>query len=103
MTETAGDLGVCMAIISSLINKPLKSKLAVIGEIGLTGEIRQVPYIGKRINDAIKLGFKRLLVPNFSDKDSVEFYSESIEVIKVDTLYDASQVMFGANFLNGDS
>ena len=101
ITETAGDLGICMAIISSLINQPLKSQLAVIGEIGLTGEIRQIPYIGKRINDAGKLGFKRLLVPNFSIKDSVEIDSKSIKLIKVDTLYEASQAMFGLNFLNG--
>ena len=102
VTETAGDLGICMAIISSLLNEPLKSHLAIIGEIGLTGEIRQVPYMGKRINDAIKLGFKRLLVPNFNFKEVIDVDSDSIELIRSDTLYDAATAIFGSRLLNGE-
>ena len=90
-----------MAIISSLLNEPLKSHLAIIGEIGLAGEIRQVPYMGKRINDAIKLGFKRLLVPNFNFKEVIDVDSDSIELIRSDTLYDAATAIFG-RLLNGE-
>ena len=102
VTETAGDLGISMAIISSLLNEPLKSYLAVIGEVGLAGEIRQVPYMGKRINDAIKLGFKRLLVPNYSAKDVVDVDVQSIELIRVDTIYEAATAIFGSKLLSGD-
>ena len=101
VTETAGDLGISMAIISSLLNEPLTSHLAIIGEIGLAGEIREVPYMGKRINDAIKLGFKRVLVPNYTAKDVVDVETKSIDIIRVGTIYEAARAIFPAKFLNG--
>jgi len=101
VTETAGDLGISMAIISSLLNEPLKSHLAIIGEVGLAGEIREVPYMGKRINDAIKLGFKRVLVPNYTSKDVVDVETKSIDIIRVDTIYEAARAIFASKYLNG--
>jgi len=92
-------LGISMAIISSMLNEPLKSHLAIIGEVGLAGEIRPVPYMAKRISDAIKLGFKRLLVPNHGVTDVDD---KGIELIKIDTLYDAASAIFGSKLLSGD-
>ena len=59
--EPAADLGVCLAIVSSLKNKPLKEKTAVFGEVGLLGEIRPVGFSQKREKEAKKLGFLNLL------------------------------------------
>lgn len=61
ISETAADLGICLAIISSFKNKALKRRTAVIGEVGLLGEIRHVPQQEKRIKEARKLGFKNIL------------------------------------------
>jgi len=61
--EPALDLAVAVAIASSLHNKPCVDNLAVIGEIGLTGEVRGVPYLEKRIQEAAKLGLTNCIVP----------------------------------------
>ncbi len=62
--ETAADLAVMMALVSSLKNKPLPSDLIIIGEIGLAGEIRPIPNGMERVKEAIKHGFKKILLPS---------------------------------------
>lgn len=61
--ETAADLAILLAVISSLRNKPLPNDLVVFGEIGLAGEIRPVQSGQERIKEAAKHGFKRAIVP----------------------------------------
>jgi DNA repair protein RadA/Sms len=61
--EPAADLVVVMAIVSSLRNQPLPHKLAAFGEVGLSGEIRPVQRGQERLKEAIKLGFKTLILP----------------------------------------
>lgn len=61
--EPACDLGIIMAIASSFRNIPVSSDTVLIGEVGLTGEIRAVNQIDKRIIEAMRLGFKRCIVP----------------------------------------
>lgn len=61
--EPASDLGVCMAIISSFKDKVIAPKTAFVGEVGLLGEIRQVRGIDKRILEAKKLGFIKIISP----------------------------------------
>ena len=51
------------ALLSSLSGKPLAQDLAVFGELGLTGEIRPVPYGEDRLREAAKHGFRRAIVP----------------------------------------
>jgi len=63
LAETAADLAVVAALQSSLGGRPLAQDLAVFGEIGLTGEIRPVPYGEERLREAAKHGFRRALVP----------------------------------------
>jgi DNA repair protein RadA/Sms len=63
ITEPAADLAVLMAIVSSLKNKPLPSKLVVFGEVGLAGEVRAVQRGQERLREAAKLGFTHALVP----------------------------------------
>jgi DNA repair protein RadA/Sms len=61
--EPAVDLAVCCSIASSLLNKIIDNKSVLIGEVGLGGEIRSVGNIEKRIQEAEKLGFKRIFIP----------------------------------------
>ena len=63
LIETAADLAVVAALLSSLSGKPLAQDLAVFGELGLTGEIRPVPYGEDRLREAAKHGFRRAIVP----------------------------------------
>lgn len=63
ITEPAADLAVCMAIGSAAKGLQLKSNAVVFGEVGLSGEVRHVPYIEKRIAEAKKLGFDAALGP----------------------------------------
>lgn len=63
VTETGADLAVLLAVISSLKNKTLPRDLVVFGEVGLAGEIRPVPNGEERLNEAVKHGFKKALVP----------------------------------------
>lgn len=61
--EPAVDLAVAAAVTSSVRDRPLPADLALLGEVGLSGELRSVPRIGERLAEAAKLGFKRVLLP----------------------------------------
>ncbi|MEZ0328908.1 MAG: DNA repair protein RadA [Dissulfuribacterales bacterium] len=63
ITETAADLGVVMAILSSFKAIPLPSNQVIFGEIGLTGELRPVSQWETRMNEAVRMGFKTCLMP----------------------------------------
>jgi len=61
--EPAADLAVATAIASSLRNVPVAADMALVGEVGLSGELRSVSQLDRRLNEAAKLGFRRCLVP----------------------------------------
>jgi DNA repair protein RadA/Sms len=61
--EPAADLAAALAIVSSLNDEPLPGDLVVMGEVGLSGELRSVGQIESRLREAAKLGFERALVP----------------------------------------
>jgi DNA repair protein RadA/Sms len=63
ITEPAADLAVALAIASGYQNVPLPPDLAVVGEIGLSGELRTVSQLSRRLHEAAKLGFRRCMVP----------------------------------------
>jgi DNA repair protein RadA/Sms len=63
LAETAADLAIVAALLSSLNGRPLAQDLVVFGEVGLTGEIRPVPYGEERLREAAKHGFRRAVVP----------------------------------------
>jgi DNA repair protein RadA/Sms len=63
LAEPGADLGLCLALISAVVNKPLPADLVVIGEVGLAGEVRQVAQVGRRLAEAARLGFTRAIVP----------------------------------------
>jgi len=64
ITEPAADLAVCLAIGSAAKGLQLKSNAVVFGEVGLSGEVRHVPYIEKRLAEAKKMGFDAAIGPN---------------------------------------
>jgi DNA repair protein RadA/Sms len=61
--ETSADLPAVLAVLSSLRDRPLAADTVCFGELGLTGEIRPVPFGEERLREAAKQGFKRALVP----------------------------------------
>ena len=63
LAETAADLAVIAALSSSMSGRPLPQDLVVFGEIGLTGEVRPVPYGEERLREAAKHGFRCAIVP----------------------------------------
>jgi DNA repair protein RadA/Sms len=85
VAETAADLAVALAVVSSLTERPVPHDLVVFGEIGLTGEIRPVPFGEERLAEAQKHGFKRALVP----RANAPRRPLDIEVLPVDRLADA--------------
>lgn len=70
ITEPAADLAICMAIGSAAKGLQLKSNAVVFGEVGLSGEVRHVPYIEKRIAEAKKLGFEAAIGPRQKSQTS---------------------------------
>jgi len=72
ISETASDLAVCLAIISSLTNKPLPRGLVVIGELGLNGEIRPVQQGQARVQQAAKHGAHFVILPKSNKVDPVK-------------------------------
>ena len=63
LSEPAIDLPLCVAVASSLNDVPLPSDLAVMGEIGLTGEVRAIPLMERRLSECARLGFKQIMCP----------------------------------------
>ena len=63
MTEPAIDLGICLAIISSAKDIVIPDSVMVFGEIGLSGEVRAVSMAGQRVQEAKKLGFETVILP----------------------------------------
>lgn len=93
--DTIGDLGVAVAIATSNLDRSIDPSLVIIGEIGLTGEVRAVPNLSGKLKSAARLGFKRALVPkaNLPVEES-----KLIEVIGVESLQDALNIIMpGAN------
>lgn len=89
--DTAADLGIAASIISSLLNKPLPSKMAFAGEIGLSGEVRPVPRIELRIKEAQKLGFKHFML---SDQNDIQIETKKIEIIRIENITEAFSKLF---------
>ena len=91
--ETAADLAVMMALISSLKNQPLPVDLMIIGEIGLAGEIRPIPNGLERVKEAVKHGFTKILLPTANAPKSSK--NSNVTIIAVDHVKQAVQAFFG--------
>jgi len=85
LNEPASDMAVCAAIMSSYCNIPLPDDAVYIGELGLTGEIRAVSFIDKRVSESFRLGFKQCYVPAGNRKNLTEFEGAG-KIIYVDNI-----------------
>ena len=88
LDEPAADLAVAMSLVSGLRDIPLDPNTIAFGEIGLSGEIRTVPRVEARINEAARLGFTKCILPKASLKQ-IANCPASIELIGVSTLSQA--------------
>jgi len=89
---TFGDLGLALALISSLKGKELKmDKMLVVGEVGLTGEIRPVAFCDRIVNEGSKMGFKNILIP-LKNKDKVQV--KDINIIAASSLRELINKVF---------
>lgn len=80
--EPSVDLAICAALASAANDAPIDKYTALFGEVGLTGEIRPVTYADKRVNECIKTGFKRVILPA-KNMRVCEKYKDKIELIPV--------------------
>lgn len=86
LDEPAVDLGVCLAIASAILGKIVDPDLVAIGEVGLSGEIRSVSNLERRVLEAEKLGFKKIMIPKMRGKIRAGKY----EMISVANLKEAT-------------
>jgi len=93
--EPAADLAIALAIASSVRDAPVAPDLAIIGEVGLSGELRAVSQLAARLNEASKLGFQRCLVPKSIRKQRIENAPAGLEVIGARSLGEAMDVAIG--------
>lgn len=91
--EPAADLGIICAIASSFKEREIDSKTVVMGEVGLTGELRTISLIEKRLSEAAKLGFKKAIIP----KANLKGLSNNIdmEIFGVSNINDALEIVVG--------
>ena len=90
LDEPAADLGIALAIVSIHKNIPLPKDLVVIGEIGLTGEVRAVNSIEKRVKECEKLGFTTCIIPENNRKQLK--YKGNMNIIGVGNLAEALKI-----------
>jgi len=86
--EPAADLGIALSIASSFRDVGVDPQLVAVGEVGLSGELRAVSQLDRRVAEAARLGFKRCLVP----KTSARISPENIEIVPVNTLREAISI-----------
>jgi len=87
ISEPAADLAVAAAITSSMKDQPVRADTVMIGEVGLSGELRMVSQMHARLREAANLGFKRAIIPR--RLRSAEPWPKGIEVIEVRSLREA--------------
>ena len=92
VAETAADLPVLLAALSSLRDKPLETGLIVFGEVGLAGEVRPVYNGEERLHEAAKHGFKRAIVPKGNVPRSLKV--EGLEIVPVQRLEQAIRAAY---------
>jgi DNA repair protein RadA/Sms len=90
VSEPASDLAMAIAMASSYYDKAVPADLAIVGEVGLSGELRAVGQLPARLNEAAKMGFKRALVPKSRRK--LEGVPPSLKLVEVRNLAEALNV-----------
>lgn len=94
ITETAADLPIILAVYSSLRDVSMDSRTVVMGEVGLTGDIRRVPHALRRVKEAAKLGFQSFIIPKGNREDVAAAEIGNGHIICVSTVQEAIQKAF---------
>lgn len=87
--EPASDLSVVLALVSSLKDMILKDDVIAFGEIGLAGEIRGVSNAQQRVNEAIRMGFRKIIIPYHNYKSLPDEIKKQAEIVGVRRIRDA--------------
>jgi DNA repair protein RadA/Sms len=93
LTEPAADLGIIIALTSSLLDRPIAADCFIFGEVGLTGEVRTVSQTELRLKEGAKLGFQRALLAR-SRKDS-GIKKSKLQIDEVSSVREALEKLFG--------
>lgn len=91
ITEPANDLAMAMAIASSYFDKSMPADCAVLGEIGLSGELRAVSQLSARINEASKIGFRKIILPKLRRK--LEDVPQGVQLIECRNIAEALRII----------
>jgi len=89
ITEPGIDLGVLLAVASSLRNRRIDPETLVVGEVGLGGEVRSIPRVESRIKEAVHMGFRHCLIPRRNLKGIPEEIRNKIKITGVDVVEQA--------------
>ena len=92
--DRAMDLGILLALLSSLYDIPVNKNLLVLGEVGLTGEIRAVSQLENRIRECEKLGFRQMIIPRTKDLQKGNW---KMELLEAGNLREAAEIFMKRN------
>ena len=92
LSEPAADLALCVAVASSLKDESVGADVAVMGEVGLAGEVRAIPQCERRIAECQRLGFNTIMIPKENMKRITP--PEGVKLLGVDTVMQALSVLF---------
>ena len=97
ITEPAADLGIALAIVSNEMERPMPDGLLVIGELGLSGEVRRVGHLERRLQEASRHGLTRALIPAGSRAGR----PSGLDVVEVRTVAEAVSAAFPSHIRSG--
>lgn len=92
--EPAADLAVAVALASSLRDQPVPADLALIGEVGLSGEVRSIGQLETRLNEAARLGFRKVLIPRRMGRTPLRI-PEGLQTVQVRSVSEAIDAALG--------
>ncbi len=87
LDEPAADLAAILALASSYLDKPIGNRVAAIGEVGLTGEVRSVSHLGQRLSEVRRLGFESCIIPKRHAEQLADI--KGLKLIPVSNIADA--------------
>ncbi len=92
--EPAADLGILLAVVSSLKNQALPPDVAVFGEVGLSGEVRSVSHPLVRLKEASSLGFSTMVLPRGNEIHLEKEANQDIKIMGISNIREALQIFF---------
>lgn len=95
ITEPAADLACALAVYTANRNLTMPKRTCVFGEVGLAGEIRGVSFAEKRISEAVKMGFRRIIIPK-DNIDAATDFTDDAQICAVGNLREAAELIVGA-------